>query len=599
MKNILQIIGKSILILACSVIVGFLLLLAAFLVPVKEQNVQDSCITLQSTEWYPSVQQGNIGGFGEYLPDVLDGGTDYLMIKTAAYQGGEESLPERVMYMANDKGETYAYYWHGYVSILRPLLYLFDYGMIRMINFLGQAALVILLAMELVKRGKRYVLMLLSSYVLLMPLALSLSLQFSWVFYIGMIGSMLLVKKQAYFREKNRYLYLFLCLGIATSYFDLLTYPLFTWGVPCIWWIVTDESEAPVTERLKQVVSSGIMWILGYALMWISKWRLANFILKQDVYSLAMDEVHFRSGTEEGAGYYFYERLIAASQNWKHYEYTVYALILFAWFSWFMFHVVRGEYRRRKDTIIYILISLSSVVWYFALANHTTVHHFFTYRIYNVGILAFMAIMVKCVTVERKQMQKKDYAVMFGMAACIAVISLIMTLSAKEQLRVWNVNGWNPDKDISITEGETVEFSFIPTFPRIISFGIGMQSEEKRSYEISVKEGDRELYRETVSQKNNDEADIARSVNWKLKPGEKYTLQIKLLKGSDDVRIMMTGNEGLAEYQGDQMSNKIGGQPGSHIVYYIRPYAVTTLLFLFCTWLGMLCTAAFSLRIKR
>ncbi len=346
MKNILKTVGISALILAGSVFTGFVLLLLAFLVPVNQQNVRESHATIGSTDWYPSVQQGNDSYFDSFLPDVLDGGTDALMLSTAAYEAQGETLPELVMYMSDESGKTYAYYWHGYVSILRPLLYLFNYRDIRMLNLLGQMGVVLFFAAGLRQYGKKYVFMLLSSYVLLMPTALSLSLQFSWVFYIGMAGSLLLVRKHAFFEE--RYCYLFLLLGILTSYFDLLTYPLFTWGVPLLWWMVTDSRSLSWGKRLQQTACSGIFWLLGYAGMWTAKWRLANFILKQDVYSLAMDEVHLRSGTEEGAGYFLYERVIAIWQNWKHYGYLFYALILLAWLAWFLFHIIRGGTLKTK-----------------------------------------------------------------------------------------------------------------------------------------------------------------------------------------------------------------------------------------------------------
>lgn len=430
MKNILKIVGKCILILTGSVFTGFSLLLLAFLVPVNQQNVRESCSTIESTDLYSSVQQGNGSYFGSFLPDVLDGGTDSLMLSTATYEARGETLPELVMYMSHGEGETYAYYWHGYVSILRPLLYLLNYRDIRMLNLLGQMALVLFFAASLQQYGKKYVFMFFSSYILLMPVALSLSLQFSWVFYVGMAGSLLLVQKHAFYEE--RYCYLFLFLGILTSYLDLLTYPLFTWGVPLLWWMVTEEYSPSWGKRLKQTVCSGIFWLFGYAGMWTAKWRLANFILKQDVYSLAMDEVYLRSGTEEDAGYFLYERVIAIWQNWKHYGYLFYALILFVWFAWFLFHIIRGEYIRNQNAIVYALIGFSPVVWYYVMANHTTIHHFFTYRVYNISILAFMAIAVQCTTAKvgvpkkepgEKWIQKKRKFLSILCAAALAVIS--------------------------------------------------------------------------------------------------------------------------------------------------------------------------------
>lgn len=606
MKNILKTVGKSILILAGSVFLGFFLLLLAFLVPVNQQNMMESYFMIESAGWYPSVQQGNGSYFDSFLPDVLDGGTDFLMLNTAAYKAQGETLPELVMYMSNAEGETYAYYWHGYVSILRPLLYLLNYGDIRMLNLLGQIALVLFFTASLWQYGKKYVFMFFSSYILLMPMALSLSLQFSWVFYVGMAGSLLLVRKHTFFKE--RYCYLFLLLGILTSYFDLLTYPLFTWGVPLLWWMVTDGDSLSCGKRLRQAACSGIFWLLGYASMWSAKWRLANFILKQDVYSLAMDEVHLRSGTKENAGYFLYERAVAIWQNWKHYSYLFYALILFAWFVWFLFHIIRGEYNRNQNAIVYALIGFSPVVWYYVLANHTTIHHFFTYRIYNISILAFMAIAVQCITAKDRTLEEKlrenevwkkeklqknfqrKFLSVLGIAA-LAVISAGISLSVKEPLSVRNLRTWHPENDISINKGQTIEFSFVPSFPRIIRFAIGTKSRTDRSYEVSVlKDGDI-LYRERISHKGEySDEDI--SVNWKLNAGEEYTIQLVLLEG-EEVAVMMTDNSDMAEYAMTQTAAEKESQPVTNLSYYTRPQAKWMFLFLAFTWMGILCMLVF------
>lgn len=65
-----------------------------------------------------------------------------------------------------------------------------------------------------------------------MPIATAWSMQFSAVFYIFSVGSIILILNYERLSEKSNMYYYFCFLGILTIYFDFLTYPLATFGVP-------------------------------------------------------------------------------------------------------------------------------------------------------------------------------------------------------------------------------------------------------------------------------------------------------------------------------------------------------------------------------
>lgn len=126
------------------------------------------------------------------------------------------------------------------------------------------------------KKGVAYAAIPFTIYGLLMPMAVSQSLQFSWVFYISIIGAMIVVKFRDQLSKAGRISLFFLVLGMFTSYFDLLTYPLFTWGIPMIWWIVMEEHKEGIKEQLQQVLFCGISWIFGYGGLWAGKWFIGG-----------------------------------------------------------------------------------------------------------------------------------------------------------------------------------------------------------------------------------------------------------------------------------------------------------------------------------
>lgn len=289
---------KALGILAGSAVLGFLLLALAFFIPVNPENMQASYDIIEKEGWYPAmpiVSSSLDTYFHSLMPGVLDNSTDRVML-TTALEASDDSPFRAAMDM-----QGYSYYWHGYVSILRPLLYLFDYGEIRVLNCAGQLLFLFFLTHFLwKKKGLRYALMLFSSYIFLMPIAMPLSLQFSWVFYLAYGGTaFLLVRQEKLQKESGIYLF-FLILGILTSFLDLLTYPLYTWAIPLIWLLAMEQEGKSIWQHLRQVIGTGCFWLMGYAGMWASKWLLGSMILKTNIFESAMAEVFLRAGMEEG-----------------------------------------------------------------------------------------------------------------------------------------------------------------------------------------------------------------------------------------------------------------------------------------------------------
>ena len=236
-----EMIKKSLILLAAGASLGTLLLTLAYMLPVSSVKRDASIEILESEGWYPRATvttSAMYTNFHSFLPDVLDDSTDRIMLYTAL--DTMEGYPlVRAMNSHSEYMGNYSYYWHGYVSILRPLLLLFDYSELRILNGICQGILVLLLAFIIGKeKGPGHVLMLGTSWLLLNPSALSLSLQYTWVFYIAFGGTLVLLRKRAYFSSGLCYVYFFIAMGMLTSYFDLLTYPLLTWGIPLLWWTV-------------------------------------------------------------------------------------------------------------------------------------------------------------------------------------------------------------------------------------------------------------------------------------------------------------------------------------------------------------------------
>lgn len=605
MKNIIgKSIMKCIVLMIAGSIVGTLLLALVFLIPVNEEKAQESFDIIVDEASYPAIPiVGDLTGMNQqsFYPGVLDNSSDKIMLFTAldTFQS-DKSVFYRSMSMYNGyMGLEYSYYWHGYVSILRPILCVISYHDLRFINGLLQMMLIFVLVKKVwQKKGMVYGLIMFTSYVLLMPMALMFSLQYTWIFYIAMLSVLFLVSKGGWAAENGRYIVIFCGIGMLTSYFDLLTYPIFTWGIPVLWWLMMRETTGKGTKQIVEVIASGISWIFGYGIFWGMKWCLGSMILKRDVIQMALDEVFLRSGMEEALS--LADRFSAIYINWKHYAYSIYALILLAWLLWGLIKGLRKGWTVHYHVFAYCLVGVSGLVWYFTLANHTQVHHFFTYRIFGVSILAFLAIWAEAfadVDSGCKRVQKRLWVKLLALAL-IGIGAVGGMLLARES--IWVTNGYADHHRVRLTEQEVLTMEFRPTFPRVKAFGICVEHyNESGEVEVSLLDGENMVYQEHFPLEGwGDEAYYYKPVEWKFQKGKEYTMQVRLLDNDQAVDVLITddGVLPMAEYGAPRIQgDAVGGQLVSSITYWYRPTSRTYKIYLALTWMGILTCLSLAL----
>ena len=81
MRNAGEKIGKSIILLLLGIVIGTLLLLGAYCIPVNMQKAEESMQMMELEGEYPnasSLHNNAALNFGSYEPTVLDNATDIL-----------------------------------------------------------------------------------------------------------------------------------------------------------------------------------------------------------------------------------------------------------------------------------------------------------------------------------------------------------------------------------------------------------------------------------------------------------------------------------------------------------------------------------------
>ena len=116
------------------------------------------------------------------------------------YWRGYEQPENLERYLDGEEGfryQGYTHYWGGYLTVLKPLLLIFDYADILVINIILQTLLAALIIAGLYKTGKKYVILpFLTAVLSMMPITAALCLQLCDVFYIALSVSALIIWKR-------------------------------------------------------------------------------------------------------------------------------------------------------------------------------------------------------------------------------------------------------------------------------------------------------------------------------------------------------------------------------------------------------------------
>lgn len=303
---------------------------------------------------------------------------------------------------------SYARYWHGYLVFLKPLLLFFDYPQIRYFLSLTQLGLVAAVICLLAASGKwLYCVPVVLAYFFLNPAVCSLSLQYNSMLVLTMAELVvILLRKERYAWDKRLWLYHFFLVGCLASYFDLLTYPVLTLGVPVIFLI--SQYEKSWKEGLRELFGCCLLWGIGYMAMWAGKWTLAAFITEENVWKDAVGAVFYRAGsgaTELGVSV-MEGRLGAIERNLAANEFSL-NLILIMFAVCLVVSVCRRTFRFRDKYIPIALAGLLPFAWYFVVSNHSIIHFWMTFRALAISVYALMTIGVMLIEKEWPVPKKK------------------------------------------------------------------------------------------------------------------------------------------------------------------------------------------------
>ena len=304
-------------------------------------------------------------------------------------------LEELYKTVNNDISESYEYarYWHGYLVLLRPALIFFDISQIKVIIGIILVLLAFYLIISLNKKiNSKF------CYIIILGLAFSdfflmgLTLQGVMTFIISMITSIIICKRFDKIKNIGPY---FFVTGMVTCFFDLLTHPIITLGIPLIVYLLLKQEKEQVSlkEAIKIIILNSILWGIAYVLTNLTKWIIVDLFYNRNLVEIALTQFVFRSQGVVSSEHTYY-RAIVDNILVAGIRPILYMGIILIYIIVFLIKNYKEIHLDIKSSIPYLIISVMPIAWFLLMKNHDIEHSFFTYRglvVFYIGIGIFFA----------------------------------------------------------------------------------------------------------------------------------------------------------------------------------------------------------------
>ena len=369
-------------------------------------NVEKSIEVLEGEGEYPMY-------FFYRHSAIIDIHTDKLMYESLI-QNRDYYNPIQAAMSINQ----YPRYWHGYQVLLRPLTVVFQVQELRYLGMLTFHLLFFWSAWLMAKETKPlyamfYVLTVASGYVVFLPVCF----QFLTTFLVLFVSLIVLLSR--YDNNKPlpavKWMLYFFVVGMVENFFDFLTYPILTLGIPLVLllWLRVRDEQADFRSNFWFMFKASLSWFFGYAMTWISKWLLSAAILGVRYFWRTMSVVQYRlEGSEEEP----LDRIGTIQRNLKAWlnvqdggviSWSKIALLIL------IVAVVLIIWRKLKDWkavgayLPILFVAAYPYIWYLVMSNHSQIHYWYTYRAQLAALFAGLVFLASILR-ERKPEEKAE-----------------------------------------------------------------------------------------------------------------------------------------------------------------------------------------------
>ncbi len=410
------------IILLISSMIGLILLIGVYMLPIEpmKRNAQESIDIFEKE------------GPGYHMIDGIDASrldnyTDSVMIGTAICEGenspvvnalktyhykyeGKTSFQSFLEYCNGGEDyqiEEYSRYWQGYLVVLKPLLLLFNYSEIRLLNMILFVICVIKVIELMVKKGiSNYITSFVMGIVFLMPITIMVSLGYAPIFYTTILSMWMLIKNYEKWTSREKLGQFYLIVGIITSYSDFLTYPITTVGFLLVTNIILEQKEEnSIKNAFLKLIEYAASWGVGYLGMWGMKWICASILLGENVLKDAILMVLYRtsSSSSDSGIMVSLSRSDGLFANIKMINNEIFICLLIAFALYVIYRLIKQKRMSvHMNTVVCgSVVAVFPFIWYLVITNHSYVHAWMTYK--NLAITIYALSMIGISLLEEKK----------------------------------------------------------------------------------------------------------------------------------------------------------------------------------------------------
>lgn len=411
MRKHLNIIIKALVITIAITVINCILLVASYLLPTAPMRANvaatNSKQLILAEELYHRWDWG-------YTTTQVDGQSEYDLYGMAINEDAEGSAIERAMFMRYPDGDglprnesvlayaehidgnydqrAYTRYWNGSVMFLKVMLLFFNISDIRMLNYIVQTVLLVLIICLMMKnRMEKFIIPFLGAIIFINPFTMALSVKYS-AEYIPMLLALIAILFAGNKIEKTNggWQILFAVTGSVTAFMCMLSFPGITLGIPLLMLIWRNKEK----NVIKTVITSCLFWGGAYAITWSLKWIIATLTTSYNFLEDAISQI-FLYHSESGLGIVA-DRLVR--NLWCIYN-PVYILsfvvmLVSAVIIGIRFKTTEELSDNIKDLLIgYVLVALIPVTIIVGMGNgYANVHYYMAHRQLAISVAAALSL---------------------------------------------------------------------------------------------------------------------------------------------------------------------------------------------------------------
>ena len=305
--------------------------------------------------------------------------------------------------------QTYSRYYHGHLTLFRPLFLLFNITGVRTVmSIVLITILVISTALIYKKIDFRFAIFFVTLLVLYGYFSTSQSLQQSPLLLVTMVSILvLLLNIEKYTKEKFTY-HIFIT-GCFACYYDFLTVPVLSLALPLIVFYaynLKDNVANLSLEKFKNIfvelVKFGFAWSVGFVCTWFTKFIIMDLVYNSNEIILGIEQIIYRTAGTIPNMEFFFEKGVK-----PHFAKTTLMSIVSCVLICLLFDKIKFYKPRKRDLqkqLSLILIGCIPLAWMVVIYSHSLYHYTqFTYR----NVVVFLIAMFYIITEDNLKKKNK------------------------------------------------------------------------------------------------------------------------------------------------------------------------------------------------